>query len=182
MSLMEPVAPWLRDLNRFFTTQGGAVAAPFMPAADVIVSDESVRIEMDVPGLRAENLEIELENDLLTVRGERPFPYAGQEYERTWRHIERAFGRFERSIRVPRGLDPDSVEAGLTDGVLSVRIPKPVSPQPHRVQIKGGGEETRQVGPGEARQAESAEAGQMEGAAASQTDSGEARQTEGAAS
>jgi HSP20 family protein len=174
MSLMEPVAPWLRDLNRFFTTQGGAVAAPFMPAADVIVSDDSVRIEMDVPGLRAENLEIELENDLLTVRGERPFPYAGQEYERTWRHIERAFGRFERSIRVPRGLDPDSVEAALTDGVLGVRIPKPASPQPHRVQIKGGGEEARAVGTGEPSRTESGEASQME--------PGEARQTESAAS
>jgi HSP20 family protein len=174
MSLMEPVAPWLRDLNRFFTTQGGAVAAPFMPPADVIVSDDSVRIEMDVPGLRAENLEIELENDLLTVRGERPFPYAGQEYERTWRHIERAFGRFERSIRVPRGLDPDSVEAALTDGVLGVRIPKPASPQPHRVQIKGGGEEARAVGTGEPSRTESDEASQME--------TGEARQTESAAS
>jgi HSP20 family protein len=157
MSLMEPVAPWLRDLNRFFTTQPGGVAIPFTPPADVIVSDESVRIEMDVPGLSAENLEIELENDLLTVRGERPFPYQGEEYERTWRHIERGFGRFERSIRVPRGLDPDSVEASLAEGVLSVRIPKPASPQPHRVQIKGGGEETREVGTGEAeRQTEGA--------------------------
>jgi HSP20 family protein len=145
-----------------------------MPPADVIVSDDSVRIEMDVPGLRAENLEIELENDLLTVRGERPFPYAGQEYERTWRHIERAFGRFERSIRVPRGLDPDSVEAALTDGVLGVRIPKPASPQPHRVQIKGGGEEARAVGTGEPSRTESDEASQME--------TGEARQTESAAS
>jgi HSP20 family protein len=156
MSLMEPVAPWLRDLNRFFTTQGGAVAAPFTPPADVIVSDDSVRIEMDVPGLRSENLEIELENEMLTVRGERPFPYAGEEYERTWRHIERGFGRFERSIRVPRGLDPDSVQAALTDGVLSVRIPKPASPQPHRVPIKGGTGETREVGSGEARQTEGA--------------------------
>jgi HSP20 family protein len=156
MSLMEPVAPWLRDLNRFFTTQGGAVAAPFTPPADVIVSDDSVRIEMDVPGLRSENLEIELENEMLTVRGERPFPYAGEEYERTWRHIERGFGRFERSIRVPRGLDPDSVQAALTDGVLSVRIPKPASPQPHRVPIKGGTGETREVGSGEARRTEGA--------------------------
>ena len=163
MSLMEPVAPWLRDLNRFFTTQGGGVAAPFTPPADVIVSDDSVRICMDVPGLRAENLEIELENDVLTVRGERPFPYSGEEYERTWRHIERGFGRFERSIRVPRGLDPDSVEASLTDGVLGVRIPKPVSPQPHRVQIKAGAEDTQQV-------------------ATQEAGTGEARQTEGAAS
>jgi HSP20 family protein len=156
MSLMEPVAPWLRDINRFFTTQGGAVAAPFTPPADAIVSDDNVRIEMDVPGLRPENLEIELENDVLTVHGERPFPYAGEEYERTWRHIERGFGRFERSIRVPRGLDPDSVEAALTDGVLSVRIPKPESRQPHRVQIKGGAEAPREVGTGEARQTEGA--------------------------
>ena len=153
MSLMEPVAPWLRDLNRFFTTQGGGVAMPFTPPADVIVSDDGVRVEMDVPGLRPENIEIELEHDTLTVRGERPFPYSGEDQERSWRRIERGFGRFERSLRVPRGLDADAIQASLTDGVLSLRIPMPESQKPRRVQIKGGAGEPREVATGEARQA-----------------------------
>jgi HSP20 family protein len=134
--LTEAHAPWLRDLNRLFTTEG-AVAA-FIPPADVIVSDEGVTVYMDVPGLNAESLEIELENDVLTVRGERPFPYATEDGERSVRRVERRFGKFERSLRVPRGLDPDAVEASLVDGVLTLRIPKPESQKPRKVQIKTG--------------------------------------------
>ena len=58
--------------------------------------------------------------------------------------IERGFGRFERSLRVPRGLDPDAIEASLTDGVLHLRIPKPESLKPRKIEIKGG-TETRQL-------------------------------------
>ena len=93
---------------------------------------------MDVPGLTRENIEIDLENDTLTIRGERPFPYSDQDGERVWRHIERRFGRFERTLRVPNGMDPNAVEASLAAGVLSVHIPKPESLKPHRVEIRGG--------------------------------------------
>jgi HSP20 family molecular chaperone IbpA len=52
------------------------------------------------------------------------------------RSIERGFGRFERSIRVPRGLDPEAIEASLSDGVLTLRIPKPETMRPRRIEIK----------------------------------------------
>jgi HSP20 family protein len=102
-------------------------------------------VYMDVPGLNADTLEIELENDVLTVRGERPFPYATEDGDRSVRRIERRFGKFERSLRVPRGLDPDSVEASLVDGVLTLRIPKPESQKPRKVQIKTGTSEPQQI-------------------------------------
>jgi HSP20 family protein len=135
-TLTEPVAPWLRDLNRLFSA--GAGVSAFMPAADVIVSPEDVTVYMDVPGVRAENLEIELENDVLTVRGERPYPY-GEQDERTWQRIERSFGRFERDLRVPRGLDAEAIQAELADGVLTLRVPKPEPLKPRRVEIRSGG-------------------------------------------
>jgi len=91
---------------------------------------------MDVPGLSADTLEIELDNDELTVRGERPFPYSTNGGDPAVRRIERRFGRFERSLRVPRGLDPGSVQAELADGVLTLRIPKPEELKPRRVEIK----------------------------------------------
>ena len=72
-TLVEPVAPWLRDLGQVLHNQ--ATANAFIPPADLLVDDDGVTVYMDVPGLRTENLEIELENDVLTVRGERPFPY-----------------------------------------------------------------------------------------------------------
>ncbi len=134
--LMEPLAPWVRDINRFMT--GETAAQAFIPPADVLVTDQGVTVYMDVPGLSSEDLELNIENDTLTVRGERPFPYRNEEeqQQRVWRHIERRFGRFERTLRVPTGLDPDAIEASLTDGVLHVRIPKPESQKPHRVEIR----------------------------------------------
>jgi HSP20 family protein len=142
-ALTEPLPPWLRDLNRFLSSEGAA--SSFLPPADVLVDDEGVTVYMDVPGLTADQLAIELENDVLTVRGERTYPYGG-DGERAARRIERAFGRFERSLRVPRGLDPNAIEASLTDGVLRLRIPKPESLKPHKIPIHGS-TETHQFEP-----------------------------------
>src|ERR1700736_636938 len=116
--LVEPFAPWLRDLSQALQAQGAPAA--FVPPADVLVDDDGVTVFMDVPGLRSKDLEIELENDVVTVRGERSYPYSRDEGGPVQR-IERRFGRFERSLRVPAGLNPDAVEAALTDAVLRIR-------------------------------------------------------------
>jgi HSP20 family protein len=134
--ITEPSAPWLRDLNRLFTAEGAV--AGFVPPADVIVHDDGVTVYMDVPGLNPESLEIEIENDVLTVRGERRPPAEVEDGERTVRRIERRFGKFERSLRVPGGLNADAIEASMADGVLTLHIPKPETAKPHRVQIKVG--------------------------------------------
>jgi HSP20 family protein len=134
--MVEPFAPWLRDLSQVLQSQGAT--APFVPPADVLVDDEGVTVYMDVPGLRSEDLEIELENDVLTVRGERPYPYGRDDGGGPVQRIERRFGRFERSLRVPGGLDPDAVEAALTDGVLRIRIPLPETKRARRIEIKAG--------------------------------------------
>ena len=139
-ALTEPFPPWLRDLNRFLNSEGTLSA--FVPPADVLVDDDGVTVYMDVPGVGSDQLDVELENDMLTVRGERPYPY-GEDADGAARRIERGFGRFERSLRVPRGLDPDAIEASLTDGVLHLRIPKPESLKPRKIEIKGGSETGR---------------------------------------
>jgi HSP20 family protein len=138
--VMEPVTPWLRDFNQLLTTAPGA--RPFVPPADVLVSQENVTVYMDVPGLRPDELEIELEQDQLTVRGERRNPYEEAD-QRVARRMERAFGRFERSLRVPAGLDPATVQAALAAGVLTLNVPRPQPPQPKRIQI-GAGEQRAQ--------------------------------------
>jgi HSP20 family protein len=133
-TLVEPLAPWPRGLGQVLHNQGAAGA--FIPPADLLIDDDGVTVYMDVPGLRSEHLEIELENDMLTVRGDRPFPYPHENGGGPVRSIERGFGRFERSIRVPRGLDPDAIDASLSDGVLTLRIPKPETMRPRRIEIK----------------------------------------------
>lgn len=89
-TMVEPFAPWLREFNQILHNQG-AVSA-FIPPADLLIDDDGVTVYMDVPGLRAENLEIELENDTLTIRGERPFPYGHEDGGGPVRRIERGFG------------------------------------------------------------------------------------------
>lgn len=133
-TMVEPFAPWLRDFNQILHNQGTVSA--FIPPADLLIDDDGVTVYMDVPGLRAENLEIELENDTLTIRGERPFPYSREDGGGPVRRIERGFGRFERTLRVPAGLNPESVQADLHDGVLTLRIPKPETLRPRRIEIK----------------------------------------------
>jgi HSP20 family protein len=148
-TMVEPFAPWLRDFNQILHNQAGGASA-FIPPADLLVDDDGVTVYMDVPGLRTENLDIELENDVLTIRGERPFPYAHEDGKGPVRRIERGFGRFERTLRVPPGLDPETVEASLADGILTLRIPKPETQRPRRIEIHAGAdgaehEESQQV-------------------------------------
>jgi HSP20 family protein len=140
-TMIEQNPPWLRDLNRFLGSQGAP--SSFNPPADVLVDDGGVTVYMDMPGVGRDQLEIELENDVLSVRGERPYPY-GADNGATTRRIERSFGRFERSLRVPRGLDPGSIEASLANGVLSMNIPKPESLKPHKIEVKAA-DEARQL-------------------------------------
>jgi HSP20 family protein len=132
MSALMEQQDFLRDLNQLIT---GRRVAQFMPPADLLVDDEGVSVYMDVPGIRGEDLDIELENDILSIRGDRPFPYEDRG-EAAIRRIERGFGRFERALRVPQGLNPDAVQAALSNGVLELRIPKPESLKPHRIPIQ----------------------------------------------
>jgi HSP20 family protein len=136
-ALREPFPPWLRDLNRFFGSE--SQIASFVPPTDVLVTDDGVTVHMDVPGVPVDRLQVELQNDTLTVRGERPSP-SGTDAQRAGRRLERGFGRFERSVRVPGGLDPNAIEASMRDGVLTLRLPKPESLKPHRIQVRPANE------------------------------------------
>jgi RNA polymerase sigma factor (sigma-70 family) len=106
-------------------TEGGpAPMTTFMPIADVHVTATGVTVHMDVPGVRAEQIDVSLEGDRLIVSGARPYPYEDDRGTRTARRVERGFGDFVRELHVPEGLRPDAVTATLVDGVLAIRVPK----------------------------------------------------------
>ena len=111
-----------------------ATVRAFLPPTDLIVSDEEVVVALDVPGLNADTLEIELIGDVLTIRGERPYPQFNQQSTQ-WYRIERGYGKFQRTIQVPKGLDPDTVTASIADGVLTIHMPLPEARKPRRIQI-----------------------------------------------
>jgi HSP20 family protein len=129
----DPFAPFLTQLTR---------GAAFTPAADVLVRDGDMLLSMDVPGLTADDLEIEFVDGYLTVRGERRRPDVDEGTQ--WMHTERAFGRFERAIALPEGVDPERITATVDNGVLSLTVPKPSRLQPKTIAI-GGEREQRQL-------------------------------------
>jgi len=107
--------------------------AAFLPPADVTVSDGDVVLTMDLPGVDAEQVELELVDGHLIVRGERVRPQLAEDTR--YAHTERGFGRFERRIEVPRGVDPEKVTASMDNGVLSILVPKPDRLVPRTIQI-----------------------------------------------
>ncbi len=106
----------------------------------MVLTDDDVSVVMDVPGLKADDVDIELREDVLTVRGERPLPQPEEQAKRrVWQRLERGHGKFERSVRLPHGLDPEAITASLTDGVLTLHIAKPESRKPRRIEITTDG-------------------------------------------
>ena len=122
----------------FARTHGNAFTAP----ADVTVGDTDLVLTMDLPGLTAEDLAIELVDGYLSVRGERPRPKVGE--GKSFVHAERPFGTFERRIKLPDGVDPDSIMARMDNGVLSLNVPKPERLTPRSISI-GTGSEQREL-------------------------------------
>ena len=116
-------------------TRAGS-APGFLPATDLTVSEGDLVLTMDLPGLGPEDVQIEVLDGELVVRGERRRP--GAQDGATWAHAERRFGRFERRVRLPRGVDPDAVTASMDRGVLSLIVPKPARLKPHQVEISAG--------------------------------------------
>ena len=135
-----PLFEMQRTLDRL--SSGTGAPATFLPPADIIVTDEAVTVVLDVPGVKAEDLDVQLQGDVLTIRGERAWPY--QSVDGGVRRVERGFGRFERSLRVPAGLDAGAVGAALEDGVLRLTLPKPERPRA-RIEIQTASPEAKQL-------------------------------------
>jgi HSP20 family protein len=100
---------------------------------DLVETDDHLVLRADLPGLDKDDVEIEVKDDVLTVSGERKAEH--EERQDGFHRIERAYGGFARSLTLPKGIDPDQVQAEFNKGVLEVRIPKPAERKPHRVQI-----------------------------------------------
>src|SRR3954470_4590641 len=115
----------------------------FFPPADVVATKDEVTLVMDVPGFRTEDLEIELSDGVLRIRGERRYPYASDGAGRAIQRLERGYGRFERALQVPKDVDPSALAASIEDGVLTLRIPMPETRKPHRIEIRSA--ETQRV-------------------------------------
>jgi HSP20 family protein len=135
------------EMNRLFNTVfdtpppgNGGTMRRWMPAMDLIETDEHFVLRADLPGLDEDDIKIEIEDGTLTVSGERKAEHESK--AEGYYRVERAFGAFSRSLALPKGIDPEGVSANFDRGVLEVRIPKPEERKPRRIEISGSGRQT----------------------------------------
>ena len=142
MALLMRPEPFSSEVNRLFNTlfDAGEARQRWLPAMDLVERDDHYLLKADLPGLSDEDVAIEVEDNTLTVSGERR--EESEHRDRGWYRVERQFGRFSRSLTLPEGIDPNAITAGFNKGVLEVRIPKPEERKPRRVQIRAGSGES----------------------------------------
>jgi HSP20 family protein len=129
-----------RLFNGFFDTPRGSAAVAngsrFLPPMDLVETEDHFVLRADLPGLREEDVKIELEDNVLTISGERRAEH--EERKEGYYRVERSFGTFARSLALPEGVSAEGIEAKFDRGVLEVSIPKPEQRKPHRVTIGVG--------------------------------------------
>jgi HSP20 family protein len=133
------------EMNRLFTTffdtptPGNSDSLRrWLPAMDLVETDDEFVLKADLPGLSEGDVSIELEDNVLTVSGERKAEH--QDKKEGFVRVERAYGSFRRSLTLPEGVDPEKVAATFDKGVLEVHIPKPEERKPRKVAISVGGQ------------------------------------------
>jgi HSP20 family protein len=114
----------------------GAVTAAFVPPVDIYEDEHKIVLKLEVPGLTEKDLDIQLENQVLTVKGERKFEK--EEKEQNFHRIERRYGSFYRSFTIPNTVDPESVKAGYDAGVLKIELAKRAEAKPKQIKVAVG--------------------------------------------
>lgn len=128
-----------RFMNEFWTTAGagGGNGTPsWLPALDVWETDDEVVLALDLPGVKEDEISIEVDDSVLTVSGERERTFEDKD-DRFYR-FERRHGRFSRSVTLPQGVDESRITATYKDGVLEIHVPKPEERKPKRIPIGAG--------------------------------------------
>jgi HSP20 family protein len=131
------------EMNRLFGSvfdapaQGnGGTLRRWMPAMDLVETEDHFVLRADLPGMSEEDVNIEVEERVLTISGERKAEHT--ESKDGYHRVERAFGSFSRSLTLPEGIDAEAVAASFDRGVLEVQIPKPEERKPRKISIGVG--------------------------------------------
>lgn len=130
-----------RAVSRWFGREEGEEPAPrrWMPALDVTETQDAYHIDVEVPGLRPEDINVTVDQGVLTIQGERRSEE--EKGDRSYHRIERRYGSFRRSISLPRDVDASRIQANYDNGVLRLEVPKTESSQPKRIEVKPGSTE-----------------------------------------
>ena len=106
----------------------------WVPALDVRELDDRFEVTLDLPGIDPDAVSVTFEDGTLTVSGKREF--SNEQKDETWHRIERSFGTFARTLRLPRTIDSERIEASFDKGVLTVSVPKTDQAKPRTIEVK----------------------------------------------
>jgi len=123
------------EVDRVFSQFGAAPAARDFPPVNMWVGDDSVVVTAEVPGVRPDDLDLTVHEDVLTLRGQRAI--APEPDSAAWHRRERGFGPFVRQVRLPYRVDADKVQARFANGVLEIEMKRPEAERPRRIEIRG---------------------------------------------
>jgi HSP20 family protein len=147
----EEVSPFLtlhREMNRLFDDVFNNIGAPSLlgrmpawPSVEVVQSDKDLRVSAELPGLDEKDVEVLVDDDVLTIRGEK----RAETEDKERRFTERYYGRFERVIPLPFAVEEDKAEASFNNGVLTVTLPRSAKAEDRakRIAISGKAEDTK---------------------------------------
>jgi len=141
-------------LNRLFneslspfspvSSQESLSPGSFVPAVDVYEDEQGIQLKVEVPGIDEKDIDIRLENNLLTVRGERKLE--SETKEENYHRIERSYGSFTRSFTLPNSVNPEEVKAGYSKGVLTIHLGKREEARPKQIKVNVAPEVAEKAG------------------------------------
>ena len=142
----DPFQAFQREMNRLFDTTVGGYLAPsngngahlLAPSMDVKETDKAIEVEAELPGVDEKDIQVTLDNDMLTIKGEKKAQK--EESKKDYYMSERSYGSFLRSLQLPAGVDAGKVNATFAKGVLKVVLPKPAGAESKtkKIDIKAG--------------------------------------------
>ena len=134
---MTQMSPMLAHALGLHTQQqASATATAWAPALDISERKDAYLVTVELPGLKPEDLDITMEDGLLTIQGERQF--TSESSEQQFHRVERRYGAFRRSITLPAHVMAEGSQASFEDGVLQILVPKAEETTPKRIQVRPG--------------------------------------------
>jgi HSP20 family protein len=138
---MNEMFSFRRPLSRMFddfflprtTTEDGSLAWGWNPVVDIYDNEDNIVIKAELPGVSKKDIEIDIKDRVLTLKGERSAE--NEVKEDNYYRRERTYGGFERSFTLPANVDPDKIKADYNDGVLKIEVPKPEDQKPKQITV-----------------------------------------------
>ena len=136
LSVWDPFADLNRIQREFEKNYFGPRTRPadFAPPVDVHEDAEALVLRAELPGVKKEDIDVSVDSNVLTLKGERKLER--EEEGRRYHRVERSYGTFVRQFQLPSNLDPTSIDAKLTDGVLTLRLQKKAELKPRKIDVK----------------------------------------------